>query len=591
MKFDPSRWKELKEQERRLELEALNLYRPMPHQLAAHQSLATELMIRGGKRSGKSVAGAFEFASRILGIPLIGQDGQPLPLKHPVSTPESPRQYWIIGWDMSHSATIHRLLFQRGMGGTLRAIRDLETGKWRIYNRSKAEDVARFKESVLTEPLIPKRLLKEPEEDAFSWEMKKSYWFNSFELKNGTIVYYWPSSGKSPKQGEAVSGIWIDEDIQAPGHLKEWQDRLTDMNGWFMWTVWPHTKNNALIGLLDRAALAEVEDNPKIQSFQFVMTDNEFLTDEGKDAALGRMSTDDEIARRNRGDLLLDQLTMYDYSSRRHLLRRYEQGESCDSSKVINLLRRLITVRGRLPTEFCRYLAIDPSNTRTACLSFAVPPSTWDDVEMGNICIVEWELVVKKFSASMLAKELCGLMSGFGYEAFIMDQAIGRQTNTGRDEQVFDVYANAFRAQGLVSRQTLHSFIPGCIVPPVRYRAVRDALAENETGIPSLLFVEHTTWETRKEIANYRKSTQDVGGEQQILDQPANPRIFDCMAALEYGIAHILPLLNRGEAYQHPYTTSGRGGRLVQFVQDMLKQQQAAEQRDYVHFGPGEMVH
>lgn len=591
MSFNPSRWKELKEQERKLELEALSLYRPMPHQLAAHQSKAAELMIRGGKRSGKSVAGAFEFASRILGIPLIGPNGKPIPLKYPVSTPDSPRQYWIIGWDMSHSATIHRLLFQRGMGGTLRAIRDLKTGQWRIYNRASASDAARYSESVLTEPLIPRRFLKTPEEDAFSWEMKKSYWFNSFELINGAIVYYWPSSGKSPKQGEAVSGIWIDEDIQAPGHLKEWQDRLTDMNGWFMWTVWPHTKNNALISLLDRAAIAESEDEPRIQSFQFVMTENEFLTEEGKDAALGRMSTDDEIARRNRGELLLDQLSMYDYSSRRHLLKRYDEGEPRDKNRAIDVLRRLITVNSRLPAEFCRYLSIDPSNTRTACLSFAVPPPVWDGIVMGNLCIVEWELVVRKYSATMLARELTGLMSGYGYEAFIMDQAIGRQTNTGRDEQVFEVYANAFRARGLESRQTLNSFIPGCMVPPTRYRAVRDALVETETGIPSLLFIEHTTWETRKEISNYRKSSQDVGGETLILDQPANPRIFDCMAALEYGIAHILPLLFRGEAYQYPHTTSGRGSHVVRFVQDMLRQQEAAEQGGFVHLGPGNVVH
>lgn len=588
--FDLQRWNELEAQKKKLELEAVRLYRPSPLQLPFHREKVPEAVVRGGKRSGKSVSVAHEFASRILGIPLKDPDGNEIPLAHPVSTIEAPLQYWIIGWDTSHAATIHRLLFQRGMGGTFKAIKDEATGEWRIWNRANPRDAARASEAVLTEPLIPPRYWHEGNEDAaFAWEEKKAYKWQSCRLANGAMLYYWPSSAKSPKQGEAVSGIWIDEDIQFPGHLKEWQDRLTDMRGWFLWSVWPHTKNNALIELLDRAEQQEFEEKPRIKSFQLIMTQNPFLTDEGKSQAIDRMGSEEEISRRDRGELLMHELEMYSFDAMRHLVKPIEEGETVDAKTPMGRLRSIYAASGRLPHNWTRYLAIDPSHTRTACLSFAVPPPGMEEgVALGDLAVVEWEVVVVNASAEQLAQEhLKGLMSGVFYEAFIMDRQIGRQTNTGRDDTVFDKYAEAFRKAGLISRQTHHHFIEGCNVPSTRYRAVRDMLVTSDSGIPMLVFIERQTWQTQREFHRYRKKSEDKDGYRHIYDQPANPRVYDCMAALEYGATFLLEQFKLGTAWQNPSVYGGRVSPALRRAREILKKQQE-DDPEYVHLGPGD---
>ena len=562
-------------------------------QLPFHQDEAPELVLRGGKRSGKSVAAICEFASRVLGIPIIGPDGNPLPLRYPSPTPDSPRQYWIIGWDTTHAGTIHRLLFQPGMGGTMRCIPDEETGEWRLWNRSNPRDVERQSESSLTEPVIPARFLKDGDpEAAFSWSEKKTCEFHSFQLENGALVFYWPSSARSPKQGEAVSGILIDEDIQFSGHLKEWQDRLTDMKGWFMWSVWPHIENDALNGLADRATLELDNEKPQIRFHQLIMSRNPFLEQESIEQALGRMGNEEEVARRDRGEMDRGTFLMYDFNRSHHLL--YLPGESlvgnpAEGSPRFVIESELSRMNGVLPREWTRYLAIDPSNTRTAVMSMVVPPPEYNGVYLGPLVIVEWEMVVRKYSAHMLATALQPLMVGRHYEAFIMDQQIGRQTNVGRDNTVFAIYEEAFRKKGLRSRQTISWFIPGCNVPTTRFQCVRQLLLIQDTGIPMLLLVAAKTPYAQSEFSRYRKKKVKAATGDILSDGPANAIDFDCMAAIEYGGTHLLPLLQTGQAYQEPEVYGSKTTPLLERVAG-IKKAQRDSQSDHVHLGPGSGV-
>ena len=585
------RWNRLERHKQRLQTEGLRLYRPSPLQLPFHESDSHEAVLRGGKRSGKSVAAAMEFASRVLGIPIQRPDGTEITLRWPTSTPDNPLQYWIIGWDTKHATTIHKLLFQRGMGGTLRAIQDTQTGEWRIWNRADPQDRARAKESVLTEPLIPERFWKGTEDESFSWTEKKTRQFHSFEAANGAMVYFWPSSARNPKQGEAVAGEWIDEDIQFASHLSEWQDRLTDLDGWFFWSAWPHVENNALSDLMIRAD-REIEmavEKPRIRSFQLIMTQNPFLAQEGKEAALARMGSDDEIARRDRGETMLGALSMYDFHPTAHLIRAPEPGSRLpENPSALQKLRHIYCQQAGFPREWTRYLTIDPSNTRTACHSWAVPPEQWEGVRLGRVAIVEWELVAARHSADKLAAALLPLMAGRNYEAFVMDWRIGRQTNTGRDEPVFDHYAEKFALQGLQSRTTQSYFVPGCDQPPVRQRAVREMMTAQDTGIPMLLLVENTTPATQREFGTYRKKRIDQHGVEVILDEPANPRIHDCMASIEYGAAFLLPLLKSGRAYQEASQYPTAGSPAYRRAQEILKRSSQQQSGEYVHLGPGD---
>lgn len=559
------------------------MYRPQAQQLPFHLSKASEVILRGGKRSGKSTAVVLEFASRILGKSIIAPDGKPIPLRYRVPTVDDPGLYWVIGWDIDHiGQTLHRLLFEPGL---FRIIEDgtKGSGVWRPYKDADQADVARKAESKPVSQVLPGRFVAS---DGWSMENAAANVFESVLLKkNGKVfakICAYPSSSKHAKQGDPVDGIWVDEDIQNPGHLKEWQDRLTDRNGWLMWSVWPHTKNLALIEMLDKAGECSLDPDPPIEAFQLVMTQNEYIADENKEKALFRMGSDDEIARRDRGELLLDEISMYDFTPGIHVVKPafHAKPESVNAALANMFIRQ-----PRLPREWTRYLAIDPSHTRTAVMSGAVPPPEWDGLLFGDRLIIEWELVVKKHSADKLAEALVSLMSGFNYEAFIMDQNAGRQTSIGRDDNTFDHYSRAFKAKGLVSRQTGSTFHPGCNKPPERYRAVRTLLAQADDGWPQLILFGPKTWETQREFGSYRKKQQETVGQTMILDEPVNPRVHDCMAAIEYLAEFVERHFRTGTAYVRPEEFHSAPSAAYRAAQARLKKNSA---NGYVHLGAGE---
>lgn len=583
------RFAELAQEADKRDREALVCYRPFGNQDLAHRSHAYEKIIIGGKRAGKSVVASHEFGSLVTGQPIFGADGIPLPRIHPVSTKQDPLIYWMIGWDLKHiGQTLHKLLFQPGMGGTLRVIKDIPGGPYRIWNRANPADAARKAESKLAEPIIPERLI-----ERFVWDSNSSNQFEFVELTNGAKIYAYPSSARNPKQGDAVSGIWVDEDIQFYSHLSEWQDRLTDLNGWFMWSVWPHQQNPAIEELIDRAEEQSGEPNPRIESFRLKMTDNPFIADHNKQNALERMGDADNIARRNDGDLGLDSLMMYEYIPAVHAIEPVRPNEAMpDSATVRDYLKGYLNRYGRLPVEWTRYLVIDPSFTRSACLSFVVPPLEWENINFGPTAIQEWELVAKQCKPSDLAKALRSKMLGMQYEAFVMDKAVGRQTRVGMDDTVFQAYANEFAKQGISSRQTHSGFIPGCNVPSTCFRAVRDLLDPSERGRPTIFFVRDKCPETIREFTTYRKKRIEMAGEVTMLDEPKNPRKHDCMAGLQYFAAFITPMFAHNRAYVAPSPTGAGGSAAYRYAQKILKKETSRAESlnfvGYVHMGPGE---
>lgn len=570
-------------------LDPIKLYRPQPQQLAIHESGASECIVRGGKRAGKTLALSAMFRSRLTGDPIIREDGTEIKPLFPVPRPDRPKIFWIIGWDVKHiGQTMYKMLFEPGMGGTLKAIKDPITKKYRIFNRANPWDAAHEKEAKLTEPWFPEHLV---DQDSWTWNSsgggKTAHSFESVSLKNGAKIFAYPSSSRNPKQGDAVSGIWIDEDIQQPEHLKEWQDRLGDEAGWFMWSAWPHTRNFALADLIQRAeeAVEANEEKPRIVCHQLIFSHNQYITTEGREAQLGRMGDADEIARRDRGELMSSELAMYDYGLH-HLIRLPRDGETVETNNPRGWLRDYWSRHHSLPNEWTRYLAVDPSNTRSAVMSAVVPPPIYDGVQFGNRIIIEWELVMTKASASQLATKLAEKMRGKVYEAFVMDQNMGRQTNTGRDNTVFDCYDDAFKAAGLVSRQTASGFVPGCNVPSRRHREVREAMMPDRFGFPQLTMIENNTAATQREFIKYRKKQQYVMNEWITMDEPANPRKYDCMSAVEYLVTYLRQLFASNQAYVPGAQFNFADDPILKEVKAM-KAKMAGQSGNYVNLGPG----
>lgn len=251
----------------------LEVYRPTQFQLPVHESGASEVLTIGGKRSGKTIAVVMEFASRILGIPITREDGTKIPLRFRSPNKRNPGLYWVIGFDINHiGQTLFHRLFSPGLGdgAAFRIIQDEKTHQWRSYNPN--FDKHRYDESELSPPIFGEHLI-----DPKSWhfESRAGNVFRSVRLKNGATICAYPSTGDSPKKGDAVDGIWIDEDIEKGAFLKEWQDRLATNCGWFTWSVWPQVANEALIKTLERAE--REKDNPErsIEVFRLASPDNQ----------------------------------------------------------------------------------------------------------------------------------------------------------------------------------------------------------------------------------------------------------------------------------------------------------------------------
>ncbi|MCB0359856.1 MAG: hypothetical protein KDD44_09475, partial [Bdellovibrionales bacterium] len=516
--------------------EAMQVYRPMhAKQQYIHECTASEILVYGGKRSGKTLGTTAEFTRRVTGFNIIGLNGKPIAHHWPVPNKFDTRLYWMIGWSVDHLAqSMYGYLFLPQGGGTgMRVIRDLDTGMWRAWNERNPSDEARFMESEPAGPMIPEWMIEK-----IDWQSPTQNYFREVILRNGAKIRNYPSSARNPKMGDKVSGIWIDEDIQVASHLEEWQDRLTDAHGgggWFLWSVWPKMGNAALVDLMDRVEECAGEEDPQIECVNLVMTDNQFITDEAKQKSLGRMGSEEARKRRNEGSMQMDHLLMYDFVAQVHAITKIEDKSADEVISTIgpnrfSALRAIYTLNGgSWPRNWTRYVSIDPSHTRTAALFAVVPPQevVIDEkrnirATLGNCVIVENEIVRQRCNAFDLAKAIKEALVGRMAYAFIMDRRMGVQTQAGADINVYQRYSDAFQQAGLTSILTKHTFIPGCDNPPRRYGDVRKLLSGD--GWPFLFFDAGGSPATRKEFTTYKKKTQVIYGVETIMDEPANPR-------------------------------------------------------------------
>lgn len=535
--------------------------------------------------SGKTLATVMEFGSRVLGKPIYRPDGTPIKKRFRPPTPKNPRLYWVIGLDVQHiGQTLYHRLFSPGLGCDFRIIAD-GSGGWRAYNPNQDEE--QYDKTILCPPMFGEHII-EPN----SWHMESAAGniFKSVRLLNGATICAYATTGDHPKQGDAVDGIWLDEDTANAEFLKEWQDRLSTRRGWFLWSVWPKVANEALIKTVERGRKYEddgVED-PPIKILQLIGSENLYSDKKGVAEMLARMDDDDDEAHRDQGDItaFISGRQMYDFGTNIHVLRPTPDIEKPENPYTV--LTKLLSLDKKYPSTWTRYLSIDPSHTRTAVLVGVVPPPEWLGVDMGDRLIIEGELVARKHTPSMLAQALQEALGPVTFEAFVMDQMIGRQTTVGADQTVFAAYEAEFRRRGLVSRLTGSGFMRGCADKSLRRRTVRRLLEPLDGGYPSLL-VSNKCPQLIKEFFSYRKKeVKDHQGRAVPMDDPANERVHDCMAALEYLCQYVSERFRDATAYVEPAQARTKGSFAYHSAMAMQKKMQEQEQGGYAHMGPGE---
>lgn len=547
--------------------EALACYRAMPTQEPFHRSFASERLGLGGKRAGKTVMVASHFSALVTDRPIYASDGQEIPIRRP--KPNAVWRFWVIGFDQAHiGQTIHRVLFEPGF---FKVIKDKCTGKWRTYNEALPEDRDRILESKPAEPLIPKRFYKD--EHSWAWEERASGVFKSVKLEftnragkpQVAMIYAFPSTQPQAKQGDPVDGIWIDEDIRFARHYQEWQDRLADREGQILWSAWPHCSNDAMVSVNDEAEKqAELGiTDPTVFKVQLVMSENPYLTQKGKVEQLGRMASDDERRSRDRGEFIFDTVRVYDFKRGVHGIPSDDQ--LCPFEKIIE-------EAGCFPLNWTRYMALDPSHTRTGVVFAVIPPPE----EYGHRILIEGELVIKRADCNECARRVHEFVQGRNYEAFIIDKKAGAQTLTGRDRGFTTkrIYAEAFEKYRVRSRQTGFSFTDGCADISARQMMVRDVMYDDGSKPSTTLRI----WCDRcpqlmHELRDARKRV--VGGE---VTEKLAGRAHDLIDALEYLVAS-------KPVYINPSEYPKRKNPILDYVKDV--QADPGRRGDVVHFGPG----
>lgn len=474
----------------------MRLYKPSPKQLEYHQCLASETLVMGGNRSGKSLCTFIEDAWAATGT-------------HPVEGkyPKEGGNLVIVGANWKHiGLVVVPYLFR---AGAFKIIRDKETGKFRAYDP--VLDADRAGEAKPAPPLIPPRMIKN-----MSWLLKSAGYLNSCELTNGWTIHCFSSSG-DPPQGFQADRVHIDEDLENEGWVSEMQARLADRKGRFTWSAMPHSKNDALIGLNERAEKAEEQGNTKdIRRFVLRFLDNAHIDDEEKRKMIERWAAigDDVLRQRSEGEFVTDSILVY----------------PTWNLSVHGLLRDELP-NGSVPADWCRYAIVDPGHSVTAVLFAAIPPNE-------EYILLYDELYIRGCNALIFGQEFLKKTQGVQFHAFIIDAHGGRITDIGSGKSPQDQYTEQMVALGIRSKTTGSSFIPGSDDILAGLQAVRNMLHIRGDGKPRLRIIRGTLPNLEREMKRYKKKVTHVAGTTVVTDEPNKRGEFHLVDCLRYLCAY-----------------------------------------------------
>ena len=511
-------------------IEALRLYEPMPHQEEFHSCMASERIVLGGNRGGKTLAVAVEAARAATGQDPHGK------------YPETDGNLAIVGRNWPHIGLVVYPILMKA--GAFRIVKDESTGQWRSLRPG--EDKAKSKPAP---PLIPPRMIKE-----VSWVLKNAGYLNKVELINGWTIWCFSSEGEPP-QGYQADLIWIDEDVNNENFVGESQARLADRKGRFVWSAMPHSKNDALIGLCERADRAVEENiaNPIIKKFTFRFLDNNFIDAEEKRKNIERWSAlgADEVRMRAEGEFTTESTLMYpNFNQAVHVLKREELPQ--------------------VPEDWTRYVSIDPGHAVMASIFGAVPPDE-------SFLLIYDELYIRNCNALIWGEEFEKKVKHQQFRAFVMDMHGGTLRDLGSGRLPHELYTEELRRRKIRSLATNYGFVPGSDDIMARTNLVRQMMHIRGDGSVRLKVLESACPNLLRELKRYRKKTTNVNGVTYVTDVPYTRGDVHAVQCLEYLCAY-------EPKYHAPPKKTGPDPWWVKWLEDRKRRQRDNEKG--VNLGP-----
>lgn len=519
-------------------IEALKLYRPTPEQAKYHECLASEVLVIGGNRSGKSLCTFVEDARAVT-----NQD----PYK---KYPAEGGVLIVVGQHWGHiGKVVYPYLFR---AGAFKMIRDAQTGEWRAYNPE--TDGHRKADAKPAPPLIPPRLIK-----TISWLNKAERQIQSCELTTGWIIYFC-SSQSDPLQGVAADRVHIDEDIEGDENwVPELQARLSDRKGRMHWSAMPHSKNFALSGLHDRASSEEelAKEHPDIVCFKLRFLDNPHIDQDEKRKRIEGWSAlgEDVLRMRSEGDFITESYLCYPTF---HMsVHGYDRSE----------LPKL-----QVPDDWTRYMVVDPGHTVAAVLFGAVPPDE-------QMLLIYDELYLRQCNAVIFGEQVARRVIDQGFHAFLIDMHGGRIRDIGSGRQAVEQYTEQLRMRSVKSATTGSSFLAACDDIEARMTATQSYLHIRPDGTPKLRVLRGACPNLEREIKRYRKQTTYVAGAHVVQDKPNTRGEVHACQCLEYLCAY-------RPRYHKPKIDVGPDPWYVEVARRRKKQLLGGNDDGFIYLGP-----
>lgn len=516
MSIQEEQLREAMREKLRRERETLRLYEPLAHQELFHKSIAKEVVLQKANRAGGSLAGFVEVARAVT-----GQDPYN---KYPKENGTA----ICLGYGENHiGRVIFKYLF---MPGAFKIIKDAKTGKWRSFHPWDAEDKAREHEARASAPLIPERYIVPK---SICWEKKAGKVFSRVEFKTGWTLYAGNSAGDpSQFQGFNVDLYHIDEDLATDGWYEEALGRVAAVDGKIRWTALPHSRNNELMDLIDRAEKDAEGESPQAVAIKASIFDNKFLPKESVEQTVKAWKAQGEDIYRKRamGEVVIDSIKMYPTFS-----RLYHGALSTESG--ISKVRELLTKGGgEPPDDWTRYMFVDPGHTVCAAVLLATPPP-----DVGRQVVAYRELYIKGADAKEFGRQAKRVLGEKIFHEFRLDMHGARLRHVGTSELPLQFYIKALEENGLKCEAFGSAFGAGFDDIERREGALRLWLGSGEDGEPGVYIALEQCPMLCWELERFRKITVKRGG-QEIPTDKGNRRLHThAVECFEMAAAHGCP--------------------------------------------------
>lgn len=400
-------------------MQALSLYRPLPHLREFHSTHAIWRICSGSNRSGKTQSCCAELARAIMGRDpynkYVPKNGNAL----------------IIGQDQDSLARLWRTLTEP----TFKIIRDEHTGLWRSVRPDANNprvldpyDLAYQEKWKDAPPLIPENLWRGDGKRNIAWDDAAKGVPRVFKVPQSGWQSLWRPSGSKPPQGDHYHFVLIDEQIENGEFFAEARRGLVQLSSepdeWRpkgIWSATVQTENYQLHELLELAA----EGSENIKAFTCLIDDNPYITTSGKEAFAEGMTEEERLVR----------IEGIPAATVKRLYSMFDDSgpHGCDPFEI--------------PEDWARWVVFDPGPDVSATLFVAVDPEekhrwVYEAFSMRHVDKVVWPRLLLERQGE------------WKYEGWIIDETAGAQRTLTEDVQrVAEQYMHCAEDAGITPRQ------------------------------------------------------------------------------------------------------------------------------------------